>query len=102
MRKRGGQSGIQWEVRHQNLTLTLILNLNPNFNPNVYILVKVLLHNIHIHTSNPNVNDVTKSAIGMQEDFRNCSKENPSPPSWHDAIPESFANALKMWEKEVR
>ncbi len=40
----------------------------------------------------------------MQDDFRNCEKEKPPPPPppWPDATPESFANALKMWEKEVR
>ncbi len=62
----------------------------------------MLLCNIPIHTSNPNANDLTKSVIGMQEDFRNCEKEKPPPPLWPDATPESFANAVKLWEKEVR
>ncbi len=59
------------------------------------------LRNIPIYISNPNANDVTKFATGMQDGLRNCVKEKPPPP-WPGATPESFANALKMWEKEVR
>ncbi len=61
---------------------------------------RVHLCNIPSYISNPSANGITKSATGMQDDISNCAKKKQPPRP--GATPESFANALKLWEKEVK